>query len=203
MSKIQGLYTIADNSFSPQWSCFQLAEQFLEGGARIVQLRMKQNREGMLEVAQKIAALKKQFDFLLIINDWPDIALKVGADGVHVGANDMPVREVKRMRSNLIIGYSTHDLEEAVRACEAGADYVAFGAIFPTQTKGPDHPVQGVMRLKELVETIAVPVVAIGGINRANIDAVLATQVQSVAMITALTQSANIVEEVKWFQKKF
>jgi len=201
--KIQGLYTIADNTFSPQWSPAALAEQFLKGGARIVQLRMKQNREGMLKAAQQIASFKDRYDFTFIINDWLEVAVQVGADGVHVGATDMSVEAIKAMAPQLLVGYSAHSLPEAVAAAEKGADYVAFGGIFPTKTKGPGHPVQGVDKLRDVVQAVRVSVVAIGGITRHNIDAVIQTGVASVAMITALTQSANITEETQWFQRRF
>ncbi len=105
----------------------------------------------------------------------------------------MPVIETrKRVGNKKIIGYSSHSLDEAIQAEAAGADYVAFGAIFPTKTKGPGHPVQGIEKLQTLVKTIKVPVVAIGGITQNNIREVLQTGAACVAMITALTQAPNV-----------
>ncbi len=137
------------------------------------------------------------------MNDFVDVAAEVHADGVHVGANDMPVDEVKRrIRPGMLVGYSSHALDEARGAEACGADYVAFGAIYPTPTKGPGHPVQGLEKLREVVAALKVPVVAIGGITRANIDEVKATGVASVAMISALCRAENITEEVRWFNDK-
>lgn len=202
---IEGLYTIADNTFAPQHSCFELAKAYLKGGAKIIQLRMKGATEKeVLEIAKKIVRCKKDSDFVFFLNDWVTVAKELGADGIHLGANDLSVREVRQMvGSKMLIGYSSHSLEEALEAEAAGADYVAFGAIFPTRTKGPGHPVQGVERLKEVVEALSVPVVAIGGIGRRNIQDVLKTGVASVAMITALTEAKDIAAEVSYYVNFF
>ncbi len=158
----------------------------------------------VFEIAKKIIELKYKYDFTFIINDYVDVAAEVGADGVHVGANDLTIADVhNRIGKGFITGYSSHTIDEAISAEKMGADYIAFGAIFPTKTKGPGHPVQGIDKLKNLVETVKSPVVAIGGINRTNIDEVISTEVSSVAMITGITQAENIVEEVKWYTSKF
>ena len=207
---VRGLYAIADATWNPFDSLPQLVEQYLKGGARMIQLRMKRPdgadeawERCVGDTAASIAKFKRSYPFTFIVNDYVDVAASVGADGVHVGANDMAVREVKkRIRPGMVVGYSSHAIEEALEAQEQGADYVAFGAIFPTPTKGPGHPVQGINALREVVSLFRVPVVAIGGINRANVDGVIATGVSSIAMITALTGAENIAEEVRWFADK-
>lgn len=207
---IQGLYTIADPAWNPRDSLCDLVQEFLAGGARIVQLRMKKpadadaSWESRVEAeARAIAALKKEYDFTFIVNDYVDIAIRVGADGVHVGENDMPVDEVKRrVPEGVIVGYSSHSLAEACAAAASGADYVAFGAIFPTPTKGPGHPVQGADALAKLTASVDVPVVAIGGIVRANVDQVIEAGADAVAMITGLCRVPSIVEETRWFARK-
>jgi thiamine-phosphate pyrophosphorylase len=147
-------------------------------------------------VASEVAGFKKNNDFILIINDHADIACQVGADGVHVGTNDMPVTEIRKtFGDEIMIGFSSHSAEEAKKAWEMGADYVAFGAIFPTKTKGPGHPVQGLEKLREVVAAASIPVVAIGGICRENIEGVLKTGVSSVAMISALALANDPVLE--------
>ncbi len=208
---VRGLYAIADATWNPFDSLAQLAETYLTGGARIVQLRMKRPdgadegwEAGVYEAARGIAALKKSYPFTFIVNDYVDVACEVGADGVHVGANDMPVAQVKdRLRPGMIVGYSSHGIEEALAAEGAGADYVALGAIFPTPTKGPGHPVQGLDTLAELVARARVPVVAIGGVTRENVGRVIATGVSSVAMITALCRAPSIEAETRWFVDAF
>lgn len=202
---IEGLYAIADNTFISQHSCLELAKAYLDGGAKIIQLRMKGAIEKeVLETAKKIVRCKKGSDFVFIMNDWVTVAKEVGADGIHLGANDLPVREARRMVGpKMLIGYSSHSLEEALQAEAAGADYVAFGAIFPTKTKGPGHPVQGIEKLQEVVNALSIPVVAIGGIGRNNFQSVCKTGVASIAMITALTEAKDIAAEVSYYVNFF
>lgn len=147
--------------------------------------------------------LKKNFDFTFIVNDFVDVAGEVGADGVHVGANDLPVSDIrKRLGKNFIIGYSSHSIDEALAAQRLGADYIAFGAIFPTKTKGPGAPVQGIGKLKGIRDKISKPIIAIGGINRSNIEDVMLSGADAVAMITSITQAKDIVTETKWYVEK-
>ena len=213
--KIQGLYAIADNMFRPELAPAELAHAFLMGGCRLIQLRKKtengkrrtENRERKIEIrkwAEQIMSFKNDFDFTFIINDHVDVALEIGADGVHVGADDMPVAEVrKKVGDKMLIGYSSHSLEEALQAEEGGADYVAFGAIFPTKTKGPGHPVQGLEKLRAVVEAVKIPIVAIGGINKENFRNVLETGVASIAMITALTDASDIAKRSQQYTAGF
>ncbi len=202
--KIEPLYPLCDNSFSPQYSHLELAQAYLRGGAKIIQLRMKDAELSKVrEVAKLILKEKEKYSFTFILNDYVELALELEIDGIHVGENDLPIAEIRRMiganAHKPLLGYSSHSIEEAKQAVSDGADYVAFGAIFPTKTKGPGHPVQGIEKLKQLVKEIPVPVVAIGGITRENIDSVLETGVDSIAMITALTQAINVEEETKRF----
>lgn len=203
--KIKGLYAIADSRWNPCGGLPALVQKFLEGGAKIVQLRVKDGKkDDVLSIARQIMVFRGGWDFTFIVNDHADVAVAAGADGVHVGENDEPVLAIKkRFGEKLIVGCSSHSIGEARLAEADGADYVAFGAIYPTRTKGPGHPVQGIEKLKELVNTVNAPVVAIGGIGRDNIDEVLSAGARSVAMITALSQADDIASETKWFADKF
>ena len=207
---ISGLYAIADDHWNPAPALADLVRMFLKGGCRLVQLRMKPdpaNSKGGWEdrvrgVAREIMGLKDGYDFTFVINDYPRVALDVGADGIHVGQGDMPVEELRGLvGERMIVGYSSHDIEEAKRAASAGADYVSFGAIFPTSTKGPGHPVQGLARLRDLTMAVDVPVVAIGGIRRENVRQVIEAGAAAAAMITALSQAPDVVTETDWFVK--
>ncbi|MBI2091508.1 MAG: thiamine phosphate synthase [Deltaproteobacteria bacterium] len=205
---IKGLYAIVDNAFSPKYSHVELAHLVLLGGCKLLQLRMKStaslwSRE-VYDTAKKIMELKKKFEFTFIINDYIDVAGEVGADGVHVGPNDAPVAEArKRLGKDFIIGYSSSGgINLGLAAERNSADYIAFGAIFPTKAKGPNHPVQGLERLKELCRKASRPVVAIGGINKTNIDSVLACGVSSIAMIRGITEAPDIAAETKWYVEK-
>lgn len=201
---IKGLYAIIDNTFSPEYSHVQLAHLALLGNCKLIQLRMKRPFKEVFDTAKKIMELKKNFEFTFIINDYVDVAGEIGADGVHVGPNDTPVKEARRMLGkNFIIGYSSSGgIELGLAAEKNGADYIAFGAIFPTKAKGPNHPVQGLQKLKDLCKKASGPVVAIGGINKSNIDSVLTCGVSSVAMIRGITQAKDIVAETRWYVEK-
>lgn len=214
---IRGLYVIIDPRFS-KYPPLELARFVLAGGCRIIQLRVKSPSscqqpatsnqflkagDTVLDTGRAIMGLKRGYDFTFIINDYVDAAREINADGVHVGRDDLSVTEVRKILGpGKIIGYSSHSFEEAAAAEKAGADYVAFGAIYPTKTKGPGHPVQGLARLKEVVAALKVPVVAIGGINKANIDEVIATGVASAAMITGVSEAEDVVGEVRWLVKR-
>lgn len=192
---IAGLYAICDNTPCPGRSHLSLAFQLLCGGARILQLRMKgAEHEQRREVARSLRALKRQFAFCFIINDDVELVREVGADGVHVGADDLSVSGCRRfLGPSRYVGYSAHTLAEALAAAAGGADYVAFGAIFPSPLKGPGHPIQGVRQLKKVVRMVPVPVVAIGGITSANVASVARTGVAAVAMISALTGAPDVI----------
>ncbi|MFA4873996.1 MAG: thiamine phosphate synthase [bacterium] len=206
---ISGLYAIADSGFCAVDRLPQFARNVLEGGCRLIQLRMKANQAGQAgydeikNIAREIMKLKREFDFTFIINDHVDLAIESGADGVHVGENDEPVASIRRRTGDrLLIGYSAHSLEEAATAERQGADYVAFGAIFQTKTKGPGHPVQGLEKLALVARSLGVPVVAIGGIGRANIRDVVEAGAKTVAMISALAEAPDVVAEARWFVKE-
>lgn len=195
--KISGIYAICDIHYSSHTSHLKLAKELLEGGIQVLQLRMKgeKNDEKVRETALNILELKKSHSFTFILNDFVNIAAEIPCDGVHVGQDDLDIAQSRNIVGpNVFIGYSSHSLEEAITAEKAGADYVALGAIFPTSTKGPGHPVVGIHTLKKVVETLQVPVVAIGGINKSKLPEVLSTGVNSVAMITALTQAQDVTQ---------
>ncbi len=194
--KITGLYAIVDPAFCKDRDPIFVAEEILKGGGKILQLRVKQGFSDTerKEWALQLKALKEKYDYCLIINDDINLAMAINADGVHVGQDDAPVAEVKKRVGKKIVGYSSHDVEEAIAAEQAGADYVALGAIFPTPTKGVGHPICGLEQLKIVVNTVHIPVVAIGGIKRENLKSVLATGVSCVAMITELSHAENIAD---------
>lgn len=200
--KISGLYAICDTSFSPQYSHPELAELILQGGCKLLQLRMKGEKD-LAKVranTEQILALKNKYDFTFILNDYVDLAAEIPVDGVHVGQDDLSIAETrKKVGSKKIIGYSSHSLDEAIAGEKAGADYVALGAIFPTQTKGPGHPVQGLPILQQVVQSLKVPVVAIGGITLANLKSVVECKAAAFAVITALSKAPNVAQATRNF----
>ena len=189
---IRGLYVIVDNA--------DLAQKCLQGGARIIQLRQK-NQNQKVE-AFRIADLKKKVDFIFILNDDPHLVLETGADGVHLGQGDMPIIDARKLLGkNKIIGKSTHSVEEALIAQSEPTDYIACGAIFPTAAKGPEHPVIGLEGLRAIRKVVGKPLVAIGGINRSNVSQVIAAGADAIAMISALRE--NTGPEVSFYRGLF
>ncbi|MBI2346958.1 MAG: thiamine phosphate synthase [Deltaproteobacteria bacterium] len=208
-SPITGLYAIIDPVQTPDRDPIALARELLAGGCRLLQLRVKgapgdrAAAASRAELARGVLALKREYDFTCVINDDPVLARELQADGVHIGADDPSIPEVRRIiGQNKLIGYSAHTLAEAYAAQSQGADYVAFGSIFPTATKGPDHPVQGLPKLSEVVRALTVPVVAIGGITRDNVVAVWETGASAVAVISALARATNPRAEVIAFLQR-
>ncbi len=202
MPKINGIYALCDTSLTPGLSHLSLARQLLAGGIKILQLRMKgaKDKAKVYEVARSLAELKKDYSFTFIINDFVEVAAELPVDGVHLGQDDMGITAARQqLPKDCLIGYSSHSLVEAKKAEQEGADYVALGAIFPTATKGPGHPVQGIGKLKEVVQAVKIPIVAIGGIGRSHFAEVVETGVDAIAMISALTCARNITEEARWF----
>ena len=145
----------------------------------------------MYQRALSIKKITDEYHIPLIINDRLDIMLAVGADGVHLGQQDIPVKIVRRLiGKDKIIGVSAHCPEEAEKAEQDGADYLGVGAIFPTETK-KDIIITPVDVLREIKETVSVPVVAIGGINQNNINTLKGSHVDGVAVISAIMKSKD------------
>ncbi|MFN3966675.1 MAG: thiamine phosphate synthase [Endomicrobiia bacterium] len=197
---VKGLYCITDS--------IDNLEDICKGKADIVQLRVKNisDREIFL-LGKRIKEIVKRYNVLFFINDRIDIALSLGADGVHVGQDDLPVKELKRLLRgysrirNFIIGVSTHSISEAIQAEKDGADYISFGPIFKSPTKPELKPV-GLDLLKEVRQKVKIPVVAIGGINEKNIEEIKKTGVNSVAVISAISRKQNIEDAVRNLKTK-
>ena len=158
----------------------------LRAGVKCIQYRDKVlSRREIYENAVILRKLTGAYDAVLIINDHADIASAVNADGVHLGQEDLPLKEARSIMRNRIIGISTHTLEQAKEAELEGADYIGFGPVFHTTTKDAGPP-RGVAELKRITETVGVPVMAIGGINLQNIASVMNAGADAVAVATAI-----------------
>lgn len=139
----------------------------------------------------------KRSSAAFIVNDHPDIAIAVDADGVHLGQDDLPVEEARKlMGGSRIIGVSTHSVEQARAAQSAGADYIGFGPIFTTKTKDAG-PSQGIDGLRQVRKAVMLPVIAIGGINGGNLDTVLRAGADGVAVISAILGAPDLHEAVR------
>ncbi len=166
------LYVITDPVLTPPLQLVDRVGAALRGGADLVQLRHKNApREVLLEEGRRLLALCRRFDVPLIVNDHPEIAREIGADGVHVGKDDPPVSEARRILGpRAIIGASAYgSIDLAVDLERQGASYVAFGAVFPSPTK-PEEPVVPLSVLREARKHLQIPIVAIGGITLENLE---------------------------------
>ena len=181
-----------------------VAREALAGGAQLLQLRDKVREKGLqLPVAEGLRRLCAETGALFIVNDHVDLALAVGADGVHVGQKDLPVTVVRRlMGPGAVIGCSTNNAEEARRAEADGADYVSVGRLFETGSKGDTRPAT-LATLRSVKAAVGVPVCAIGGINESNIDAVIATGAEMAAVIAAVTGAAEVREAARRLAGRF
>ena len=196
------LYAVTDRRWSEGTTLYEQVEQALQGGVSTLQLREKNlGDEEFLKEAIEIKELCKKYDVPLIINDNVEVAIKCGADGVHVGQEDMEASKVReKVGPDMIIGVSAHNVEEAKRAVSNGADYLGVGAVFSTSTKD-DVDVLKKETLKDICLAVDVPVVAIGGINQDNILELKGTGVDGVAVVSAIFSSENIVETCKKLRK--
>ena len=186
------LYLVTDRSGMGDCEFESKIRSAVEGGCTMVQLREKNiNSYLMYQRALSIKKITDGYHIPLIINDRLDIMLAVGADGVHLGQQDIPVKIVRRLiGKDKIIGVSAHCPEEAEKAERDGADYLGVGAIFPTTTK-KDIIITPVDVLRKIKETVSVPVVAIGGINQNNINTLKGSHVDGVAVISAIMKSKD------------
>lgn len=194
------LYPIIDPSGGPYPDAVALAEAILKGGAPFVQLRCKgMDTRSFVSCARAVQALCACYGAQLIVNDRADIALLVGAAGVHLGQSDLPPTVVRPwLGHGAIIGFSTHNVGQARAAAELGVvDYIGVGPIFPTASKENPDPVIGLDGLREVRRAVNLPIVAIGGITPETMDEVLAAGADAVAMIGAIARSSNATAIVR------
>ena len=193
-----GLYFITDSKMTHQ-SVLIDTRQALESGVKTVQFREKQfTMAERYETALQLKALCHQYGAKLIINDGIDLALAIGADGIHIGQDDMPFAVCKRLVGDqMMIGLSTHSLSQALEAVKLGADYIGFGPVFSSSTKPEAGSSKGTGALAEIVSNVTIPVVAIGGIKTANLASVVETGVSNIAIISEIIMSDAIPKTIE------
>jgi len=171
-----------------------LARAMLDGGARLLQLRLRSSATGaLLATAERMCDLTAAAGATFIVNDRADVARACGADGVHLGQDDLPIAAARRvLGAGPIVGFSTHSETQLAAARARGADYLAFGPIFATTSKSKADPVLGCDRLRAARALTAGPLVAIGGITAATAPAVLAAGADAVAVIAALVRAPDV-----------
>lgn len=190
------LYGILDLGYVTAHAAPRVLEQMLLGGVDIVQLRAKNTPpKGVAAIARQLQPLAREAGVPFILNDYPKLVAETGADGAHVGQDDLPVSEARRLCGpDGIVGKSTHSIEQAVAAvANAGEmpDYIGFGPIFATPTK-PDYSPIGTDEIRRAHELVSLPIFCIGGIKRENLDAVLAAGARRIVIVSGILQAPDI-----------
>lgn len=199
---IRGLYAIIDTSYVPLEAMEKAAREILAGGARLVQLRAKGVGSGNFLTAAKIVReATAKADATFIVNDRVDVALLAGADGVHLGQEDLPVEEARRLLGpDKLIGLSTHNPEEALAAntlTRSGyVDYISFGPVFETVSKADARTPRGLEALSEVRSRVGLPITAIGGITEDNVESVVKHGADAAAMISSILTSTDVRKKV-------
>jgi len=199
MTVLPRLYAIADASFGDP---VEIARQLFGGGARLVQIRNKRiGAGGLLEEVEQVLRIAPQ-DARVIVNDRVDVASLGGAHGVHLGQDDLPVEPARQiLGENALIGYSTHNLDQALQADRLPVDYIAVGPVYPTTSKENPDPVLGVEQLSRICHAVHKPVVAIGGITLERATEVFAAGAQSVAVIGDLLKYEDLAARTRlWLE---
>ncbi|NLZ49765.1 MAG: thiamine phosphate synthase [Clostridiales bacterium] len=187
------LYLVTDREFMSSEKLEDAVEEAILGGCTLIQLREKKcSTLEFYEIAKKIKELTDRYRIPLIINDRIDIALAVDAAGVHIGQEDLPVKVARKLiGENKILGVSTSNLEESMKAYNDGADYLGVGAMFPTNTK-EDASVVSIENLLEIRKQVPIPIVVIGGINKNTIRHFKGIDIDGFAVVSAIIAKPDI-----------
>ena len=191
--RLKGLYLVLDAMALKGRDEMEVAAAAIRGGAKTIQLRDKQrSKSELLTMARRLRDLCGEKGALFIVNDHLDIALAVSADGLHLGQDDLPLAEARRILPiDMLVGCSTHSTAEAVRSQANGADYVAVGSIYPTTSK-EKFKLVGLDTLRRTRSKVSVPLIAIGGVNHTNVQEVMKAGADSVAVISAVLGADDV-----------
>ena len=196
------LYGIVDLSYVEVAEVEKIAAAMIAGGVDLIQLRAKDH--ACAEIAKIAAALHRvtaEHRVPLVINDHPEIARIVPAEGVHLGQDDLPIAEARKIAGpNCMVGKSTHSLDQAIRAFYEGADYIGFGPIFATPTK-PDYPPVGLNEIQKLHDAVRIPIFCIGGIKLDNLPEVIEAGARRVVIVSGLLQASDTAEYARSAKK--
>jgi thiamine-phosphate pyrophosphorylase len=193
-----GLYLVTSQALARERTTLEIVDAALNGGVRLIQLREKEMpMPDFFRLAELLRARTAQAGALLIINDRLDVALAVGADGVHLGQADFPIAPARRLAPDLIIGASTHSPAEAQDAEHAGASYINIGPLFPTQTKQTSGEFLGLEGLEKIARLVTIPWTVMGGIKKEHIPDLLKSGARTIAVVTAVTAAADPAQAVR------
>ena len=184
------MYFITDSTFCGEEEFLRRVEDALRGGITLLQLREKnKTTRKYIDLAEKVHALTVKYNVPLIIDDRIDVAMAVGAEGVHLGQSDMPVATARKiLGDDIIIGATTKTVPQALEAYEQGADYLGVGAIYPTTTK-VKTVLTSVETLADICHAVPIPVNAIGGLNKDNIDVLKDADIAGICVVSAIMKA--------------
>lgn len=200
-----GLYALCDDGLCPQLPLLEKARRLLQGGVGVMQLRLKLTPDrAALSFMREAVELCRRSGAVCLVNDRVDLALLSGAHGVHLGEEDLPPAQARRLLgASALIGVTARGGEGIRQAARAGADYVGVGPVFPSATKQVSVPPLGLSGLEALVRQSPLPVVAISGIGLSNIGAVAATGAHGAAVASDLLRAPDLAERARQLQRAF
>jgi len=198
------LYPVISSEFCSGRAPLEVFSAAAEGGAKVIQIREKHwEKARIVELVRACRPVADRYGVLVIVDDYADVARDAGADGVHIGQDDMTVAEVRAISPELLIGRSTHNLAELLAAQEEGTDYLNIGPIFATNTKSVSYPPVGLEKLAELIPQVKIPFSVMGGIKERHIKDLLAAGARRIAMVTEVTQAPDVAAKVRDLEALF
>ncbi len=198
------LYLVTDRALMSTKTLEEAVQQAINGGCTMIQLREKEvSSLEFYQTALSIKAITEKHKVPLLINDRVDIALAVGADGVHIGQSDMPANVVRKLvGSAMLLGVSVSTVQEAIRAVKDGADYIGVGAMYPTDSK-TDTKLVSMNELQRIRNAVSIPIVVIGGVNKKTVPDFAGTGIDGLAVISAVISQEDITAASKDLIKLF
>jgi thiamine-phosphate pyrophosphorylase len=200
--KSSDLYPVVSSEFCNGRNVCDIVADIAAGGAKIVQIREKNISDcAMFELVQKCKHITDRCSMLLIVDDRVDIAMAVGADGVHLGQDDFPLAEAKKLAPEMLFGVSTHNKDEIIKALADGCGYLNIGPMFPTRTKSVACGALGLEKIEELKELVTSPFSVMGGIKEHHLEMLCSKGFRHIAMVTEITQASYVKAKVASLRK--
>lgn len=203
LNKAMQLYLVTDSSYETKGSLPQLVEQAIKGGVTLVQLREKDlDTLSFIKKAKELKQITDKYNVPLIINDNLEVALQTNAAGLHIGQDDLQIAKARKfLGNNKVLGVSANTVKQAIEAEKLGADYLGVGAIFQTATKKDALEVP-LEKLKEITNAVNLPICAIGGIGLGNLHLLQGSNIDGVAVVSAILGAQDITEAAKQLFEK-
>lgn len=196
--KSSDLYPVISSEFCNGRSVCEILSGIASAGAKLVQIREKNLSDlAMFELVERCKEITDKYKMLLIVDDRLDIAMAAGADGVHLGQDDFPLAEARKLAPEMLLGASTHNAEEIRKALSDGCSYLNMGPMFPTKTKSVACGALGLDRIEELKKLVTCPYSVMGGIKEHHLSLLSAKGYKHIAMVTEITQAEDVASKVK------